>query len=132
LSREGSEGGEGDFNCGPFGWLLLPPRLGVENFLQSYQAIRLFPAVPPDQELGIENFAAEGGFRISAKCRNGQIKDVLIRSSVGGPCRVVHPWPGRSVAVVDRSGRKIVSADGSSRFIEFPTRAGATYRFDPQ
>ncbi len=104
----------------------------MENLLQSYQAIWLFPAVPPDQELAIENFAAEGGFRVSAKCRNGEINDVLIRSLVDGQCRVVHPWPGRSVAVTDRGGKEIASADGSSRFIEFPTRAGVTYRFDPR
>jgi hypothetical protein len=106
--------------------------LGVEHLLQSYQAIRLFPAAPSDQELVIENFAAEGGFRVSAKCRNGQISDVCIRSIVGRPCRVVHPWPGRSVAVIDRGGGEIASAAGSSRFIEFPTRAGATYRLDSQ
>ena len=106
--------------------------LGVENFLQSYQAIRLFPAVPPDDDLAIENFAAEGGFRVSAKCRNGKINDMRIRSIVGGPCRVVHPWPGHSATVVDLNGRKIVSAAGTSRFIVFPTRAGATYHLDPQ
>lgn len=109
------------------GLLRKDANLGVENFLQSYQAIRLFPAVPPDQEFAIENFVAEGGFRVSAKCRKGEINDVLIRSIGGGPCRVVHPWHGRSVVVTDRSGRKIASADGSSWFIEFPTRAGAAY-----
>lgn len=106
--------------------------LGVENFLQSYQAIRLFSAVPPDQEFAIEHFAAEGGFRVSAKCRNAQISGVRIRSIVGGPCRVVHPWPGRAVVVSDRGGKKIALADGSSRFIEFPARAGITYQLDPR
>lgn len=88
--------------------------------------------MPPDQELAIESFAAEGGFHVPAKCRKGEINNVRIRSIVGGPCRVVHPWSGRSVAVNDPGGRKITSAAGSSRFIEFPTRAGATYRLGPQ
>jgi len=74
----------------------------------------------------------EGGFRVSAKCRKGEISDVRIRSIVGGPCRVFHPWPDRFVAVNEQGERKIVSADGSSRFIEFLTRVGAIYRLDSQ
>jgi len=106
--------------------------LGTQNFLQSYQAIRLFPAVPANKTLQMENFCAEGGFRVSAKCDHGVISDVRIHSTLGGSCRLAHPWPGRSVTITDSKGKQIASAEGSSRLIEFPTRARRTYLLNPR
>ncbi|MGV8096726.1 MAG: glycoside hydrolase family 95-like protein [Mangrovibacterium sp.] len=78
------------------------PRLGIwfpkssisgENMLQSYQSIHIFPCVPPEGEIAMENFAAEGGFRISAKrTSEGKIHDVQVKSNLGGICRISSPW----------------------------------------
>jgi hypothetical protein len=105
--------------------------LGAENFLQSYQSIRLFPTVPPDADVAIENFAAEGGFRVTARCRNGEIDGVSIRSVLGGMCRVANPWPGRQVEVTVLGTGKVQSAGATERVLVFPTRPGITYLLKP-
>lgn len=101
--------------------------LGAENFLLSYQGIHLFPAVPSDADIVMENFAAQGGFRISARCRKGEISDVKIRSQAGETCRVAHPWPGRAVEVRTSKATLITTAAASDRTIEFKTTPGLSY-----
>ena len=81
--------------------------------------------------MAIENFAAEGGFRVSAQCRKGEIGGVRIRSVLGETCRVAHPWPGRQVEVTVLGAGKVTSAEGKERVIVFPTRPGMTYLLDP-
>ena len=105
--------------------------LGAENFLQSYQSLRLFPAIPLEADVAIENFAAEGGFRVSAQCRKGEIQGVRIRSVVGGLCRVAHPWPGRRAEVTILGAGKVTSTGGKEGVIVFPTRPRMTYLLDP-
>lgn len=113
------------------------PRLGVyepgapigpENLLQSYQSIRIFPAVPPEGEIIMESFAAEGGFRISARrTAEGEVEYVGILSTLGGQCTITHSWPGgRAVAAID-GGRDVAEADPSRSTIAFPTEPGAYY-----
>ncbi len=71
--------------------------IGTENLLLSYQSIHIFPAVPPEGEITMDNFAAEGGFRVSAvRSADGEIRDVQIKSSLGGICRITNPW-GKSI-----------------------------------
>ncbi len=113
------------------------PRLGIyrpgmavnaECLLQSYQSIRLFPAVPPEGEIAIEHFAAEGGFRVSAvRDAGGRIRDVRIRSVLGGPCRIANPWPGRAVKVMEGSGKELLRLPGTETHIAFDTLRGKVY-----
>jgi len=117
------------------------PRLGIwrqgaavgpENLLLSYQAIRLFPAVPPDAEIAIEHFAAQGGFRIAARrTRGGDTRDVRIQSVLGWKCRVANPWPGRAAVAVAGSGVEVARIDSAEAYLEFATRPGAEYRLRP-
>jgi len=80
------------------------PRLGVpgpnapivpESLLLSYQSLHIFPGVPPDAPVEMQNFAAEGGFRVSAvKTHTGGIKEVIVYSAFGGVCRLIDPRTG--------------------------------------
>jgi hypothetical protein len=117
------------------------PRLGLlrkgaplspENFLQSYQSLRLFPAIPPDADVAMENFAAEGGFRVSSRCQKGEIESVRIRSVLGEVCQVAHPWPGRRVEVTVPGADKVVSAEGTECNIVCSTRPRLTYLLNPE
>lgn len=101
--------------------------MGTENLLLSYQSIHLFPAVPTDVEIKMENFVTEGGFRVSAiRSADNHIHDVRIESTLGGLCRVSNPWPGRAVRVI-RNGVETFHSDGSEPIIAFHTDIGETY-----
>jgi hypothetical protein len=106
--------------------------LGPEHFLVSYQSIHLFPAVPPNLEVVMDNFAAEGGFRISAvRAAVGDIRDVQIHSTLSGECRLANPWPGRAVVVASADGRTAKTFAANQALLAFPTSRGETYRLRP-
>jgi hypothetical protein len=107
--------------------------LGAENFLLSYQSIHLFPAVPERGEIVMENFAAEGGFRVSAKRTvGGEVDDVRLVSTRGGPCRVSNPWPGRDVEITRADGRIQSTGKPSHLHVVFSTEVGQTYWLHPR
>ncbi len=118
------------------------PRLGIyrpgatvgpENLLLSYQSIRIFPAVPEDAEIVMEHFRAEGGFRVSAtRTVLGEIHDVQIESTLGGMCRVAHPWPGQAVQVAATDGGFRAADSPGSTHVEFMTGRGKTYTLTPR
>lgn len=99
-----------------------------ENFLLSYQGIRLFPCVPPVGEIVMENFAAEGGFLVSAvRTADGVIEGVRIVSRLGGPCRVANPWPQRGMTVEGERAEPIGAALPGQGRLEFSTQPGHCY-----
>jgi len=106
--------------------------LGPEHLLLSYQSIHLFPAVPPNLEIVMENFAAEGGFRVSAvRTAAGEIRAVRIHSTLGGDCRLANPWPRRAVEVTVDDGTKANTFDAGQASLAFPSRQGDTYQLRP-
>lgn len=110
----------------PGGWM------GAQNLLVSYQAIHIFPAVPPRSEIRMEEFAAEGGFRVSAeRTCGGDIRNVRIRSLLGGECRVASPWPNRTVRVTVEGGNGPL-VQSAAACLSFATEAGKSYRLVPQ
>jgi hypothetical protein len=107
--------------------------LGPENLLLSYQSIRLFPAVPPKGEIVMENFAAEGGFRVSAvRAPGGEIRNVRVSSAVGGPCRIANPWPGNAVEIAATDGCSPPAPSSDRSHLVFPTSLGKTYTLRPK
>ena len=106
--------------------------LGPEHLLLSYQSIRLFPAVPPNVEIVMEHFAAEGGFRVSAvRTAAGEIRDVQIHSTRGGECRLANPWPARAVEATSADGTRVAAFDAGQACLAFPTHPGGSYRLRP-
>ena len=107
--------------------------IGPENLLLSYQSIHLFPAVPPQGEIVMESFAAEGGFRVSAvRASGGEIRDVRIESMLGGQCRVANPWPGKAVEIAAADGSAPSLTDGAKPCVAFATARGKTYGLRPR
>lgn len=119
----------------------ISPRLGIyregapigpENLLLSYQSIRLFPAVATDGEVVIHDLAAQSGFRVSAvRTRGGEIANVRIRSTLGGPCRVANPWPDRGVTATRSDGLEVARGAVGAAHLGFLTQVGGGYLLHP-
>ncbi len=98
-------------------------------FLQSYQNnIHLFPNWPADQNASFGNLNACGGFLISSEIADGEIKYVKIQSNAGQECRLVNPWPGRTLHV--SSGGTVLTITPPA-LIKFPTRPADIFLISP-
>jgi hypothetical protein len=106
--------------------------IGPENLLLSYQSVRLFPALPPGVEVVMRDFAAQGGFRVSAvRTREGEIADVRLRSTLGGRCCVANPWSARPVVAMTSGKMKVARSGHMDTHLCFPTRPGEEYELRP-
>jgi hypothetical protein len=117
------------------------PRLGIcgtdssllpQHFLQSYQSIRLFPALPAGAPARMENMRTEGAFRVSASRNDdGLVQDVRIVSEAGGACNVANPWSGQAVVVRDAFGRTVSEAPVEESHLMFDTVPKQEYTLHP-
>ena len=105
-----------------------------EMLLQSYEgAIRVFPAVPAAWEVRFE-LAAQGGFLVSAERRGGKLLWVAVASRLGGPCRLIHPWPSQAAVVMSPDGAQVAvrnATAGVDQVLEWDTVAGRRYLIAP-
>ena len=64
-----------------------------EFLLQSvHNKIRLFPCWPEDQDGKFSQLLAQGGFKVSAEFKDGQVRLVSIESKVGNQLQLLSPW----------------------------------------
>ncbi|MBN1951539.1 MAG: glycoside hydrolase family 95 protein [Bacteroidales bacterium] len=65
----------------------------AEMLLQSYDgAIQILPALPDNWNTGrISGLKAPGGFELSFTWKNGEIEELVIKSNLGGNCRIRVP-----------------------------------------
>ena len=65
----------------------------TEMLLQSHDgSIHILPALPDDWKNGsISGLRAYGGFEVSFKWENNQVKEIIIKSGLGGNCRIRVP-----------------------------------------
>ena len=104
-----------------------------ELLLQSVgDIIRVFPAWPENKPARFANLRAQGGFLISADRTADTVGEIRITSTVGGPLRLLSPWPtiavrrdGGESARLKRDPRGVVTLDTRpGQRLVFTTPAG--------
>ena len=98
-----------------------------ETLIQSYEGIIcLFPAVPKNFNGSFHSFRTKGGFLISSRMEKGKVTDVVIKSMLGGECRIQNPFTDCIVVRID-SGKKHVVARGNKMVLSFSTEKKSVY-----
>ncbi len=100
------------FRSRPNGTITLLPGDGCGHFTEQFAAsmavselliqsvgdiIRVFPAWPSEKSARFENLRAQGGFLVSAEQTDGQVKEIIVTSTVGGRLRILDPWTGKKI-----------------------------------
>lgn len=95
-----------------------------EMLLQSYAGfIDIMPAVPAEwADASFEDLRAEGAFLVSAKRKNGQLSEILIRSEKGGTTRLKVPYEQWKVTFASQ----IEISAGEPGFIKLSCQPGGT------
>ena len=99
-----------------------------ELLLQSVNdVIRVFPAWPRQRDARFQRLRAQGGFLVSSSCIAGKIESIEVESTVGGPLRLVSPWPRLIVHAAEAVSRPLTpDAQG---IVQMPTRPGNRWMF---
>lgn len=101
----------------------------AEMLLQSYRGeLDLLPALPKAWQSGsVSGVRAEGGFTVDMDWQHGQLREVCIKASTSGVCRVRLPEGNRPKVLRDSRGRTVKMADKQSGVISFRVNAGEVY-----
>lgn len=106
-----------------------------EMLLQSNEGkIRVFPATPEEWAAAF-TLRARGAFMVSSeKQMDGTIRGVYIESLKGNICRLVNPWSGNGISVMNmnRKQKRINHRILDGNVIEFKTLAGHDYLIVPE
>ncbi len=103
-------------------------RFVSELLLQSAgDVIRLFPAWPQGMDGKFSRLLAQGGFEVSAERVAGVVRNVTLKSTVGGPVTIANPWPDSALKVTRKSTGAVISTTRTDFGVVFPTQAGASY-----
>jgi hypothetical protein len=97
--------------------------------LQSHEGfLRLFPCWH-HPEAKFVTIRTAGAFLVSAEKKAGVCQPLTIVSEKGRPCRVLNPWPGRTIVVsLEGTPVEVAVADRSyGQVCTFATQAGKTY-----
>jgi len=88
----------------------------AEMMLQSQDgAIHLLPAIPDAWKNGsIKGLKARGGFEVNIQWSNGEIASAIIKSSLGGNCRL------RSYVPLKGKGLKVAKGQNTNPFFVTP------------
>jgi hypothetical protein len=104
-------------------------RLVSELLLQSAgDVIRIFPAWPDGKDGSFSRLLARGGFEVSAERVSGVVRNVTLKSTVGGEARVSTPWDGYALNVVEQGSGATVVVSERNGIHTFSTSPGAIYQ----
>jgi hypothetical protein len=100
----------------------------TEFLIQSNNNIvRIFPAWPKNKDAEFHLLRARGGFLISAQLKDGEMKDIVVESTVGGELKMVSPW--RKIEVRNPSGKILFLETDSSGIVTVNTNKGEKLTF---
>ena len=101
----------------------------AEMLLQSHAGlVRLLPALPGAWVSGsVRGLRARGGFEVDIAWADGRLSGATLRASGDGPCRLCAPQAVR----VAMEGQELEVQRPQANVVEFPGKAGATYRITP-
>jgi hypothetical protein len=97
--------------------------------------IYLFPVVTPSAEIAFHHFQARGGFLVSAARNADGVYFLEIRPRRDNQCRLMNPWPGKTVVIHESGKTEPVPAQidrANGECIVFATVANHQYRIDVQ
>ncbi len=103
-----------------------------EMLVQSVgDVIRAFPAWPKDRNARFQHLRTQGGFLVSASMQDSKISRIEIKSTVGGPLRIVSPWKHATVTRSDTASRQSLTLNAQG-MAHIPTHQDETLIFEPQ
>ncbi|NQV31445.1 MAG: hypothetical protein HQ515_02070 [Phycisphaeraceae bacterium] len=103
-----------------------------ELLVQSVgDVIRVFPAWPKERDARFHHLRTQGGFLVSAAMIDGKIGRIEVKSTVGGPLRIVSPWKNVTVYHADTASRQSLVLDAQN-IGQLSTQPGAHLIFEPQ
>jgi hypothetical protein len=97
--------------------------------------IHLFPLVAPNAEIAFHHFQARGGFHVSAARNADGVHYLEIQPRRDNQCRLMNPWPGRTVVIRDSEKAQPVTFEvdrSNGECIVFPTIADHRYLIEPR
>ncbi|MCC6694939.1 MAG: hypothetical protein IT365_04820 [Candidatus Hydrogenedentes bacterium] len=106
----------------------------TELVLQSVgDVIRVFPAWPGHLKAEFRTLRTQGGFLVSASMADGEVGEVRIESTVGGPLRLVSPWDKAEMkrgadgawAAVPVGDARMIQTDTAAQEVLFFRKASA-------
>ncbi|WP_079914002.1 glycoside hydrolase family 95-like protein [Paenibacillus sp. 32352] len=93
--------------------------------------IHLFPVVPDWAEISFRRFQARGGFWVSASRTSAGVAFVEIEARRSTLCRIMNPWPGEDITVVEINTGDLIDFKvdrAEQECILFEAEKGKTYR----
>lgn len=75
---------------------------------------------------------AQGGFEVSAERVADVVRNVTLKSTVGGPVTIANPWPDSALKVVAKSTGASVPTKRAAHGIVFSTKPGESYSLAPE
>ena len=103
-----------------------------EMLVQSVgDVIRVFPAWPQQRNARFRHLRTQGGFLVSASMLDGKIARVEVKSTVGGPLRILSPWDKATVLRTDKASGQSLALDAQG-IAQVSTQPNDHLIFEPQ
>jgi hypothetical protein len=100
----------------------------TELLLQSTgDALRVFPAWPKGQPASFHHLRSQGGFLVSANYDGKQVTQLSITSTIGGPLRLLNPWPKAQSLQINSAPINVPT----DQILELKTQAGEEIQLTP-
>ncbi|MCF7975822.1 MAG: hypothetical protein K9N55_18540 [Phycisphaerae bacterium] len=102
-----------------------------ELLVQSVgDVIRVFPAWPEERHARFRDLRTQGGFLVSSRLREGRITRIEVKSTQGGPLRLVSPWKQISVSRGSQTAGQLLVLD-TQGIAQVSTRPNEALVFEP-